>query len=267
MQLTPKRLGRPSLGGLLATRRGALALALVCALAATGILMFAIGKYRTAVAAPPKQDTVLVATSEIQKGTAGDLVASRQLYRVTPILASQVAGGAIVDAASLAGKVAASNIFPGQQLTSADFAVPSGSSIAAQLAPTERAVSVTLDASHGTGVVQTGDHVDVYASVSVGSTSVVSLLVPDAMVLKAPSASGGGAGGGSQGGPVLLGVSMQLAPRLMWVFDNGKVWFELRGVNSSDPAPTITGVRQTLLGNQLSSTPTYLPATPTRTKR
>lgn len=264
MQLSPKRIGSPSLGGLLATRRGALALALLCALAATGIFLFAIGKYRQSVTsrAPTKQDTVLVATSVIQKGTAGDLIAGQRLYKVTPILASQVAPGAIVNAASLGGKVASSNILTGQQLTSADFTTPSTSDIAAELTPTERGVSVTMDPAHGTGFLQVGDHVDVYDSITVGSTPVVSLLVPDAVVLKAPSTAGGAATTGT----VLLGVSMKLSPRIMWVFDNGKVWLELRGPNATNAAPTITGERQVLLGNKLGNTPTYVPTTPARTK-
>jgi Flp pilus assembly protein CpaB len=259
VQITRKRLGGPSVGGLLATRRGALTLALVCALAATGILIFAIGKYRHAVSGGTKQDTVLVATSEIPKGTAASLVAAQQLYKVTPVLASQVSAGAIVDAAALTGKIAATNIFPGQQLTSAEFTTGSVG-VAAELSPSERAVAVTPDPAHETGVLQTGDHVDVYSSVA-SPLPVVSLLVPNAVVLRAPVLTSGASAGGS----VLLGVSMQLAPRVMWAFDNGKIWLELRGLNSSDPQSTITGLRQTLLGDHLSATPTYTttPATGT----
>jgi Flp pilus assembly protein CpaB len=250
VQLTGKRLGGPSLGGMLATRRGALALALLCALVATGILLFAIGKYKHAVVSPSKQDTVLVASSEIHQGTAGALIASQQLYKVTPVLATQVSAGAITNAASLAGKVAASNIFAGAQLTAADFTVAGGGSLVGELTPTERAVAVTLDPAHGTGVLQTGDHVDVYGSFSAGSSTVVSLLVPNAVVLKASS-------GATSTGSVLLGVSMTLSPRIMWVFDNGKIWLELRGLNATSPAPTITGDRQNILGNYLAATPTY----------
>ena len=252
MQLTGKRLGGPSLGGMLATRRGALTLALLCALMATGILLFAIGKYKHAVVSPAKQVTVLVASKEIHQGTAGALIGSQQLYKVTPTLATQVSPGAITNAASLAGKVAASNIYAGAQLTAADFTVAGSGSLVNALTPTERAVAVTLDPAHGTGVLQTGDHVDVYGSFSAGSSSVVSLLVPNAVVLKAPAAA---ASGGS--GNVLLGVSMTLSPRVMWVFDNGKIWLELRGLNATAPAPTITGDRQNILGNYLTKTPTY----------
>ena len=260
MQPTRKRLDGPSLGGMLATRRGALALALLCALVATGILLFAIGKYKHQVVTPAKQDTVLVASSEIHQGTAGAMVASQQLYKVTPILATQVSPGAITNAASLAGKVAASNIYAGAQLTAADFTVAGGGSLVGELTPTERAVAVTLDPAHGTGVLQTGDHVDVYGSFSAGSSTVVSLLVPNAVVLKAATAAG-------STGSVLLGVSMTLSPRVMWVFDNGKIWLELRGLNATNPKPTITGARQNILGNYLASTPTYPTHVTTGAKR
>jgi Flp pilus assembly protein CpaB len=260
MKATRKRLTRPSISGLLATRRGALALALACAAGAAVILMVAIGNYQHTLRGATKQDTVLVATAELQQGTAADVIAAQHLYKVTPVLENQVAPGAIVNAASISGKVVASTILPGQQLTAADFT--SGSGITTVLAPTERAVSVTLDEAHGlTGVLQAGDRVDVYGSFSIGASgndSVVSLLVPNALVLKAPSGPGGGlSGSGSGEGNVLLGVSDQLAPRVMWVADYGKVWLELRGLNSSNPAPTITGRQQVLLGNQLSAVPTF----------
>jgi Flp pilus assembly protein CpaB len=246
-----RRLDNPGLGGLLATRQGAITLAVVCALIATAILIFAIGKYRHAVSGPARQATVLVATSVIQKGTPAEQIASRHFYKVTPILVSQISRGAIVDAASLTGKIAASNILPGQQLTAADFTTgPAG--VSAELTATERAISVNVDAAHGTGVLEVGDRVDVYGSLA-APTPVVSLLVPNAVVLGAPGAPAAG----SSGNTVLLGVSMQLSPRVMWVVDNGKLWLELRGLSATNPDATATDLREVLLGNHLSNTPTY----------
>ncbi|HWF74420.1 MAG TPA: Flp pilus assembly protein CpaB [Solirubrobacteraceae bacterium] len=247
MKLKRKRLDGPSFGGLMATRQGAVTLAVICALAATGILVFALGKYRHAVSGATKQATVLVATSEIQKGSSATEIAAQKLYKVTPVLAGQVSPGAIVNAASLASKVAATNILPGQQLTASEFTIgPAG--ITAQLSPSERAVSVSVDAAHGAaGVLQAGDHVDVYGSFSGeagGTDNVVSLVTANAVVLKTP-----GGASGSSGPTVLLGVSKNISPKLMWVFDYGKVWLELRGANSSPPAPTVTGVYDVLAGN------------------
>jgi Flp pilus assembly protein CpaB len=256
MKLKRKRLDGPSMGGLLATRQGAVTVALLCALVATAILIFAIGKYRHAVSGPTKQDTVLVATSVIAKGSPAALIGAQRLYKVTPVLDTQVSPGAIVDAASLTGKIVASNILPGQQLTAADFTTgPVG--LTAELSPTERAVAMTLDPEHGTGVIEAGDHVDVYGSFveqTGGSANVVALLVSNAVVLKAPSVAAGSAAGASQGGSVLLGLSMQLAPKLMWVLDYGKVWLELRGINASNPQPTVTTVYNVLSGNHTSLT-------------
>ena len=280
MNTTRKRLARPNLRGILSTRRGAIALALLCAAAAIAILVFALGKYQNSVAKTAQQDTVLVATAEITKGSSADVIVSQRLYKVVPVLATGVAPGAINNAGSLTGQVAASNILPGQQLTSTDFTA-TAPGVTGLLTPTERAVAVTLDPTHGVaGTLRTGDHVDVYASVSGAASSaaagggpVVSLLVANATILpsSAGSASGGAisssGAGGSSGGTVLLGVSEQLSPRVMWVVDNGKVWLELRGINSTDPSPTITGLRQALLGNYLTTTPTYAAPAATGVKR
>lgn len=158
-------MARPSLGGMLATRQGALVLALVCAACAAGILLFALGQYKTAQSTPQTvQATVLVATAEITKGTSGDVVASRGLYKSTPIVASQVTPGAVSDASMLAGKVASANILPGQQLTAADFTGVTG--VSGLLTPSERAIALTISESPGaTDVLQPGDHVDVYAEI------------------------------------------------------------------------------------------------------
>jgi len=243
-----KRLSRPSFRGLLATRHGAVALAVSCALVAVGILLLAMSQYKQTVTGNTKQSTVLVATAEIQPGASASVIASQQLYKVVPVLQSQVALGAISNAGLLVGKVAASTILPGEQLTTADFITPTGTT--AVLTPTERAVAVTLDSAHGlAGFLQAGDHVDVYDDgVGTKAGSGASLLIPDALVLKPASIAGGS---------VLLGLNMDLSPRVMYAFDNGKVWLELRGTNAVNPPPTITGGAQAALGNQLSTTPTY----------
>lgn len=237
MPLTRKRLDGPGLSGLLATRRGALVLALVCALAATGILMFALSKYRHAAAGGAKQDTVLVATAKIEKGTTGDAIASKGLYKVTPILATQVAPGAIENAGALSGEHAASNILPGQQLTSADF-VSGGTGIPAQLTPNQRAISLTLDASHGLdGVLEAGDYVDVYGGFNLNAVPVIRLLADDATVLKVGT---GGGTTGAGGGQVLLAVTNTQAATLAYTADYGRVWLVLRPASAVNPRQYLT---------------------------
>jgi Flp pilus assembly protein CpaB len=182
---------------MLATRQGALVLALVCAACAAGILLFALGQYKTAQSTPQTvQATVLVATAEITKGTSGDVVASRGLYKSTPIVASQVTPGAVSDASMLAGKVASANILPGQQLTAADFTGVTG--VSGLLTPSERAIALTISESPGaTDVLQPGDHVDVYAEIDANAV----LMAQNIQVIKQSGGTVTGANGQTSPAP------------------------------------------------------------------
>ena len=120
MELT-KKFNVPRVRGLPSSRRGAVALAVGCALAAGIILLIALSHIKQSVTAANKQVSVLVSTASIQKGTAGDLIAAQQLYKLTPILNKNLSTGALTNAAALRGEVAVQNILPGQQLTAADF--------------------------------------------------------------------------------------------------------------------------------------------------
>ena len=80
---------------------------------------------------------MLVATKAIPKGTTGADIAARQLYRSTPVAATQVTPGAISDAAQLAGRQTATTILAGQQLTTQDLSAQVR--IVDGLAPDQRA--------------------------------------------------------------------------------------------------------------------------------
>ena len=66
--------------------------------------------------------TVLVAKSLIEKGSAGDLVGLKGLFQTSEVPKSQVEDGAVTDPQTLQNKLATTDIYPGQQLTSGDFA-------------------------------------------------------------------------------------------------------------------------------------------------
>jgi Flp pilus assembly protein CpaB len=154
----------------MATRRGSLTLAVLCAVCAAGILIFTLGRYKTSLKTTVPQATVLVATAEIAKGTAGSAIAQEKLYRPVSVAATQLTPGAISDAGVLANETAQSDILPGQQLTAADFA--GLTAVSETLAPNQRAVSVSIGESPGnTDIVQPGDHVDIYESLLVPHTS------------------------------------------------------------------------------------------------
>ena len=202
MNLSQRRLAAPSLGGLLATRRGSLMLALVCALGAAIVLIFALGRYKASVQQPTPQATALVATGAIAKGTSGDLIAARRLYKSTPFTATQLSPGAIANAAQLAGVTAHTNILPGQQLTTADFSSLTG--VDETLSPGQRAVALSIGESPGiTDALLAGEHVDVYwvASSSGGSSSTGAT---------GSSASSGSGGASTNGKLVLLDPDVEV---------------------------------------------------------
>ncbi|HEX3392029.1 MAG TPA: Flp pilus assembly protein CpaB [Solirubrobacteraceae bacterium] len=247
MELTGNRYTGNDWRRLLSTRRGTVIVAAVCTLVAAGILVYAAAQYRNSVESSGATRTVLVANATILKGTSGDVIASQELFHAQSIAGRQVSAGAIADTALLHGKVAVSDISPGQQLTLGDFTTSGG--YAAQLAPDERVISIPLDASHGlAGVVQDGDRVDVYAGLNLevngsgGSGSAgasLRLLVANVPVLAVDQNSGGGLGGGGATGQqadVVLKVRASEAGALAFASDHGKIWLVLRGPNAAEPS-------------------------------
>jgi Flp pilus assembly protein CpaB len=159
----------PSLGSILATRQGSLLLAFLCAVCAAGVLVFALGRYKSNVQKPIPQATVLVSTGEIAKGTTGSQIAADHLYRSTPVAASSVAAGALTDAAQLANATVSTTILPGQQLTSGEFATILD--VGQVLKPNERALEVSVSGAPGAvDITQPSSRVDAYVS-AISTTS------------------------------------------------------------------------------------------------
>jgi Flp pilus assembly protein CpaB len=268
MKLPQRRVSRPNLGGLMATRQGALALALVCAVAATGVLMFALGRYKTAIKAPPTpQTTVLVATKQIAKGTSASTIATGVQYRAMPIVVTQLAPGAISDASVLTGKVAAATILPGQQLTTADFAaVPA---VTGALASYQRAISLSISAIPGsTAYLQPGDKVDVYGQFTPKTKNgdiFNVLLERGAPVLSAPNtvAPSGPAAAGAKvvapatgtPGALVLGVTSARVASVIYAAQNGTLYLALRP-STADHTPNGITTLQTVVAASLADNST-----------
>jgi len=257
MEVSSNKYTRPDWRKFVATRRGTVVVAGVCALIAAAILIFAMQRYRHGINTESNPETVLVASGEIQKGTAGDAIASGQLFKPTSIPTKQVSAGAVADTAQLRGKVATTNIYPGQQLTASDFAPTGG--LSASLAPEQRAMTITVDTAHGmVGQIHEGDHVDVYAGFNLEpptgrSRPVLRLLMSNVQVLKASSSAGGGGlaagNAASQQSNVTLNVTDSEAGPLAFAVDNGKVWLVLRPANTPSNGPSsIVNVDSELLG-------------------
>jgi Flp pilus assembly protein CpaB len=251
VELTGKNYTRNDWRKLLATRRGTVIVAGVCALVAAGSLLLAMNRYRNNVDTSGNQETVLVASGLIQKGTSGDAIAAGQMFKSTSVAVKQASAGAIADTAQLHGKVTASDINPGEQLTAADFVAKGG--LTSELAPAQRAITVALDQSHGmVGQVQPGDHVDVYAGVSIEpkggrSEPALRLLMTNIKVLQVGSGSGGVGQGANATSNVTLDVSDTQVGALAYASDNGKVWLVLRPADATSSSSSTAITAQSLL--------------------
>jgi Flp pilus assembly protein CpaB len=240
---------------LVSTRRGTLIAALLIALLAGASILLYLNSYRDSLKAQGATVTVLVAKKSIPKGTAGNVVAAKDLYTVTTIRESQLLDGALSDPASLRDKVAAREIFEGAQLTATDFGA-AGDSLAAQLTDRERVISVPLDSAHGLiDGIEAGNRVDVYAGFNViplgadgrpvnggQARPMLRRILSDVQVLAV-----GEKGTGST--DVSLGVDDVEAAKVAFASDNGKLWLALRpSAGAKTSRPGIVTVETMLLG-------------------
>lgn len=224
---------------LLSTRRGSTILGIFAAALAGILLLVYISQYRNSVTSSNKSVPVIVAKALIPKGTSGDVVRSTGLFQATTVAKDQLRNGAFADVSTLGGKVATEDIFPGQQLTAADFTAVTASTISTKLTGDLRAISVPVDAAHGlVGQVEAGDHVDVLASWTPKDSAngaVVKEIMHNALVLRGAGASGGLGGGSSV---IVLRAKSQEAAQFAWASDNGQIWIVLRpSANASNPRP------------------------------
>jgi Flp pilus assembly protein CpaB len=219
---------------MLSTRGGTIALGGVAALLAAFVMILYLNQYRSSVAADSEPVTVLVAKKLIEKGMPGDIVGVRRLFDSEEAPRSQVRDGAITDPSTLRGRIAVDDIYPGQQLTVADFETTTNS-IGATLAGRNRAIALPVDSARGMiGKAEAGDRVDVFASLKVVAADgrdrpIVKVIAQNALVLDAPTGTTAAVGaGGTQTANVVLRVSRDQAIQLAYAIDNGKIWLVLR---------------------------------------
>jgi Flp pilus assembly protein CpaB len=239
---------------MLSTREGSIILAVGAALLAGILLLVFASQYRNHVDEDAAPTSVLVARNLIPKGSSGDVVASDKLVTSTSFKGSQVKEGAVTDPAALKGRVAARDIYPGQQVTVGDFTT-GGTTVAAKLTGAERAVSIPVDQAHGlVGQVQTGDHVDVLAGFGQGGSGsdrpTLRTLIDDVTVLATPSGDGGSGGVGEGASNIILRVNSDEATKLAFTADNGKVWIVLRPpTGASKTKPSAVSLQSLLAGD------------------
>jgi Flp pilus assembly protein CpaB len=208
-----------------ATRRGSFFMGGAAALLAAIVLVAYLKSYSNSVNSSSAPATVLVAKNLIQKGTPGDFIGANRQFQVASVPKKELQGGALTDPAALSGRVAAADIYPGQQLTAAAFAYAAPGSLQTKLAGADRAITVTVDPSHGMiGQIAAGDHIDIFIGFNLqgagGTQPVIKLLMADVLVLKAPLVGGSGL--------ITLRAPEYRAAQLAYAADNGRLWMVLR---------------------------------------
>jgi Flp pilus assembly protein CpaB len=230
---------------LLKTRQGTIVLGIAAAVLAAILLLVYLSHYRSSVKGSSEPMTVLVAKRLIPKGTSGASLATQNLFVVTTIPKGQLKLGAISDPAVLRGTFAAADIYPRQQLTTADFTAASVGALAAQLSGRWRAVALpALDAAHGLMPdVQAGDRLDVYGQLN----GTVGLLMSNVLVMASPTQAAAGSTA-PVSGTYILRVPTAKAPRFAYMGQNGTFWLVLRpGHGAGATQPTFVTADNTFL--------------------
>lgn len=257
MEATHKRALHEGLGRFASTRRGAMTIAAATAALAGIVLLAFIAQYKDRVQRGTVERSALVANRLIPKGTSGAVVVSDGLSKPTTVQEGSLESGVLASGAALAGKVATRDIYPGEQITAADFA-SNADPLRGKLSADQRAIAVPLDSAHGQiGEIRAGDKVDVLAGFNSASSTTgrgrpqLRTLIQDVLVLKAPD-GGDKAASGNDTKDLTVRVTAGQAAQLAFAADNGKIWFILRppaGANDERPA-SVT------LDSLLAGTPT-----------
>jgi Flp pilus assembly protein CpaB len=210
---------------LFTTRRGSFLVGAAAAVLAGLVLLVYLHSYRNSVNSTAAPASVLVAKNLIQKGTPGDIIGTSDQFQVASVPKGQLQVGALTDPAALSGRVAVTDIYPGQQLTQASFAYAAPGTLQTKITGTDRAIALSIDAEHGMiGQISAGDHVDIFLGFAVqgagGTQPVIKLMMADVLVLRAPYSGGSGL--------ITLRAPERQAAQLAYAADNGQLWFVLR---------------------------------------
>jgi len=225
-------------------RGGAVVVGAIVAVIAVILLVVYLHSYRSSVDSGKQTERVLVAAKMIPRGTSGTLIGQQGLYQVTTVQKDQLKLNAIADPSALNDRVAAADIYPGQQLTQNDFTTEAVTSIPYEITGRQRAIEIPVDSAHGMiGQVAAGDYVDVYVGVAgagAGGSNgqLVTLLAPDVYVLVAPGAGSSAA---------ILRIQTQDAAKFAYAADNSRVWLVLRPQVGASPTPKTTATLASLL--------------------
>ena len=235
---------------LLSTRGGTIMVGAAAALLAAILLLVYLNRYRESLGTASEPTPVLVVTKLIPKGTSATVLAGEGLLQLDKLPQEHVKEGAISDPDALRGRVAVKDIYPGQQVTLADFSATTTNALTTRITGDQRAIAVGIDVVHGlVGHLAAGDRVDVYVGMNgtVGgvSTPIIKLLFPNVLLLEAPGTAS--AQGATNAANFVMQVSSKDAPRLAFAADHGTLWLVARPKSASKPTlPDIVTTRTIL---------------------
>jgi Flp pilus assembly protein CpaB len=209
--------------GRVSSRGWAIALGLGAIVLATILLIVYLDRYRARVGGENAPTPVLVAKQTIRAGTPGSIVATAGMYADTTLPRRDVEAGAISDPQYLVGRAAVADIFPGSQLSAADFAAAASTTVDSQLTGSQRAISITIDAIHGSlAHVKAGDTVDIY----IGEGQGYKLFKPAVKVITVPTAAGG---------TLMLQMDTKEAAKFMVLADYTRMYWAIRPIVGAKP--------------------------------
>ena len=170
------------------SRGWTLALGIGAAALAAILLIAYLVQYRSSVNDSTAPSPVLVAKNLIPKGTSGTVIAEKQLFQAATLSKDDLKVGAISDPAYFNGRVAVADIFPGQQITTADLSVGLTDALPTQLSGKQRAVAIPVNGAHGlVGYVSSGDRIDIYFETGRLGGNALGLLASNVLVMRAPT--------------------------------------------------------------------------------
>jgi Flp pilus assembly protein CpaB len=211
----------------------------LAALVAGALLLIYVSQVRQNANSQSATVSVLVANKLIPQSSSGDVIASQKWYSVVSTPKDQVKDGAIIDPASISGKIAAHDIYPNQQLTTSDFTDAPTDAVTTKITGNQRAISIPLDSAAGlTPFLQAGDHVDILAGFNVipigpngaplnGSSQarpVEKVIAQDIKVLEVPSSSSSTTTTSGNSGNIVVQVTDQQAWNIAFAINNGTVF-------------------------------------------
>jgi Flp pilus assembly protein CpaB len=227
-----------------ASRSWAIGTGIAAALLAGLLLLLYLDRYRDSVAGDTARSSVLVAKNLILEGTSGDVVASAQKYQVAEIQNKELKSDVVTDPGYLNNRVATQDIYPGQQITTADFSSSTTNAVDTQITGAQRAISVDVDSVHGSlSQLTAGDHIDLYISLGARNDgqSLVKLFRANVLVLAVP-------GEGDEGN-LMLRINERDAADFAYAADNTQMYFVIRPNAGARPTRPDTASIQTVLGS------------------